>query len=94
MQSSGTWRVPIALGIVFALVLGVGIQFMPESPRWLLGQDRDEEAKRSIARVRGVKDRKQATHTFRSSALITWCSQRSSSFADVQRAKRRNRPRS
>lgn len=27
--SSASWRVPIALGIVFAAILGIGILFMP-----------------------------------------------------------------
>jgi len=31
-----------------------GIQFMPESPRWLLRQGRDVDAKRAIQRVKSV----------------------------------------
>lgn len=54
LGNSGSWRIVIALGIVFALVLGVGIQFMPESPRWLLRNDREDEALRSIQKVKGV----------------------------------------
>jgi len=51
---SGSWRIVIGIGILFALFLGITIQFMPESPRWLLRQGRDEEAKRSIQRVKRV----------------------------------------
>lgn len=54
VNNSGSWRIVIALGIFFALVLGISIQFMPESPRWLLRQGRDEEAKKSIQRVKRV----------------------------------------
>lgn len=54
LGNSGSWRIVIALGIVFALILGVGIQFMPESPRWLLRNDREDEALRSIQKVKGV----------------------------------------
>ncbi|THU93674.1 general substrate transporter [Dendrothele bispora CBS 962.96] len=42
--SSAQWRVPIALQIVFALiVLGI-IPALPESPRWLMKADRPAEA--------------------------------------------------
>lgn len=51
---SASWRIVIAIGILFALFLGITIQFMPESPRWLLRQGRDEDAKRSIQRVKRV----------------------------------------
>lgn len=84
--NSGSWRIVIALGIVFAAILGIGelmagstdplsrqnsfdiahglnrrlvcptgIQFMPESPRWLLRKGRDADALRSIQRVKSVK---------------------------------------
>lgn len=39
---------------VFAAILGISIQFMPESPRWLLRRGRDEDALASIERVKTV----------------------------------------
>ncbi|TFK43653.1 general substrate transporter [Crucibulum laeve] len=42
--SSAQWRVPIALQIIFALIMIVGIGFLPESPRWLLKSNRPAEA--------------------------------------------------
>ncbi|KAH7105773.1 general substrate transporter [Auriculariales sp. MPI-PUGE-AT-0066] len=50
-HNSAAWRIPIALGLIFATFLGVGILFMPESPRFLLRHDREDEARRSLARV-------------------------------------------
>lgn len=44
---------PIALGLLFSTLLGVGILFMPESPRWLLAHGHREQAIRAIARLRG-----------------------------------------
>lgn len=52
--SSATWRLLIALGIAFAAILGFGIQFCPESPRWLAARGRYEEAYKSLARVRAA----------------------------------------
>ncbi|KAI0347352.1 general substrate transporter [Trametopsis cervina] len=42
--SSAQWRVPIALQIVFAIIMIVGIFFLPESPRWLANRGRNIEA--------------------------------------------------
>ncbi|KAJ3550977.1 hypothetical protein NM688_g4957 [Phlebia brevispora] len=42
--SSAQWRVPIALQICLALVMIIGIFFLPESPRWLAREGRNEEA--------------------------------------------------
>lgn len=54
-----SWRIPNLLTIFFALVLGVGIIFAPESPRWLFFEGRHEEAEQSLARMRGVKVEEQ-----------------------------------
>ncbi|QRW03739.1 Sugar (and other) transporter [Ceratobasidium sp. AG-Ba] len=42
--SSAQWRAPIALQIVFALVMIFGIGFLPDSPRWLFEVQNDENA--------------------------------------------------
>jgi len=55
-DSDASWRIVIGLGIGFSLPLGIGILFSPESPRWLAGRERWEEARMSLARLRGMKD--------------------------------------
>lgn len=54
--SDASWRIVIGLGIAFSLPLGIGILFAPESPRWLAGRERWEDARMSLARLRGMKD--------------------------------------
>ncbi|KEQ93406.1 hypothetical protein AUEXF2481DRAFT_67544 [Aureobasidium subglaciale EXF-2481] len=52
-QSSAAWLIPICIQILPALVLGAGMtMFMPESPRHLMNQGREEEALATLARLR------------------------------------------
>jgi hypothetical protein len=51
-QSAAAWRIPLALQILPALILGIGMIFYPDTPRWLLLQERDEEAFRALAKLR------------------------------------------
>jgi MFS family permease len=51
-QSDAAWRIPIALQIVPALILGFGILFMPFSPRWLVNKGRDDEALQVLGKAR------------------------------------------
>lgn len=51
-QSDASWRVPFALQIMPALVLGIGMIFFPESPRYYCMRDNEEAGIRALARVR------------------------------------------
>ncbi|KAK7728990.1 hypothetical protein SLS57_002222 [Botryosphaeria dothidea] len=48
-----TWRPPIAIAIFFSLVLIASVYLFPESPRWLVRQARNDEARAAIALFRG-----------------------------------------
>eukprot|EP00753_Platysulcus_tardus_P020456 PLAT8063.1.p1 GENE.PLAT8063.1~~PLAT8063.1.p1 ORF type:complete len:561 (-),score=-138.96 PLAT8063.1:144-1826(-) len=53
-QSEAAWRIPLALQLVPALILGCGVMFMPFSPRWLVNQGRDEEALVVLSNARSL----------------------------------------
>ncbi|KAH6655778.1 general substrate transporter [Truncatella angustata] len=53
-QSDAAWRVPFALQMVPALVLGIGMIFFPESPRFFLMRHNEEKALKALARLRRV----------------------------------------
>jgi MFS family permease len=53
IQGAAAFRLPWGLQMIPAILLGVGLIPMPESPRWLARKDRWEEAKNVLALVHG-----------------------------------------
>ncbi|KAI5820078.1 general substrate transporter [Pyronema omphalodes] len=51
-QSAISWRFPLALQILPALILGIGMLFFPFSPRWLMLQGRETEALKVVSQLR------------------------------------------
>jgi MFS family permease len=51
-QSEVSWRLPLALQIVPAIILGIGMLFFPDSPRWLLMKERDDDSLHALSRLR------------------------------------------
>ena len=52
MEGDISFRLPIGLQMVSAIILGVGIQFFPYSPRWLALVDRTDECLDSLTKLR------------------------------------------
>ncbi|KAI1137325.1 general substrate transporter [Hypoxylon sp. FL0543] len=53
-QKDAAWLVPICLQLFPAAILFVGMIFMPFSPRWLVHHDREAEARKILASLRGL----------------------------------------
>ena len=54
LADAGAWRWMLGLGALPALLLGLGISFQPESPRWLVKRGRTEQARSVLRRLRGI----------------------------------------
>jgi len=50
---SGGWRWMLALGAVPGIILSVGMLVLPESPRWLAGHGRTQDAENVLQHLRG-----------------------------------------
>ncbi|KAK7452121.1 hypothetical protein VKT23_012226 [Stygiomarasmius scandens] len=62
INDAGSWRIVVGLGIIWPFILGTGILFMPESPRWLATKDRYTDAHLSVARTHGIPSSEAHTH--------------------------------
>jgi SP family galactose:H+ symporter-like MFS transporter len=53
---SGGWRWMLGLAVIPSIVLGIGMFFMPSSPRWLLSKGITEKAHSILERIRMTKN--------------------------------------
>lgn len=52
-NDTGSYRIPIAIQYVWALILGGGLLFLPDSPRYFVKRGRLADATASLSRLRG-----------------------------------------
>jgi MFS family permease len=72
------WRWMLGLAVVPALVFGIGMFFLPETPRWLIRGGQHEVAHRVLMRIRGLADVKAEIEEIRLSLVQQtesgrWC---------------------
>ncbi|KAK3393315.1 hypothetical protein B0H63DRAFT_491346 [Podospora didyma] len=53
LDSPDAWRIPVWCQMITSGIVLVGVLFLPESPRWLMAQDKHEEAARVLAVYHG-----------------------------------------
>ena len=56
LAGQAAWRIPIGLQMVPTIALHLTTYFLPESPRWLVQQDRPEDATRALAKLHAQGD--------------------------------------
>ncbi|KAF2000305.1 general substrate transporter [Amniculicola lignicola CBS 123094] len=52
-RDTGSYRIPIAVQFLWAIILGTGLALLPESPRYYVKKGKLDKAAKSLARVRG-----------------------------------------
>ncbi|KAM5366071.1 hypothetical protein ACJZ2D_010676 [Fusarium nematophilum] len=62
-NSSASWRIVIGIGWVFTLVLGIGILFFPETPRYDYRRGHVDRARDTLCKVYGATPNHWAIHT-------------------------------
>ncbi|KAH8690868.1 putative sugar transporter [Talaromyces proteolyticus] len=56
IDGQAAWRIPIGIQMVPTIILHITFYFMPESPRWLVQQDRLQDALQALAKVHSRGD--------------------------------------
>ncbi|MFC9442004.1 MULTISPECIES: sugar porter family MFS transporter [unclassified Brevibacterium] len=54
-EHDGVWRYMLAVAVLPAIALLIGILFLPESPRWLISKHRDDQAFDVLKQVRSTE---------------------------------------
>ena len=63
ISSSASWRIPNGLSFAWALILGVGMLFLPESPRYAYSHGKYDKARQTMARLCGLpEDSRRINH--------------------------------
>ncbi|OKL63586.1 hypothetical protein UA08_01481 [Talaromyces atroroseus] len=52
-NDTGSYRIPIAIQFIWAIVLGVGLLFLPDSPRYYVKKGRVDDAISALCKLRG-----------------------------------------
>lgn len=59
------WRPMFYVGVIPACILLVGMLFMPETPRWLMSQNREAESRRILNRLEGPEQAEKSMQRMR-----------------------------
>lgn len=66
----GSWRWMFGIGLVPAFLLSVGMFFLPESPRFLIKQNKIDEAIKTLKQLRNTNDVSEEIHDIKRSLQV------------------------
>lgn len=72
----GSWRWMFGVGLIPAILLSIGMFFLPESPRWLIKQNLTDKAIQTLKQLRNVSDVSDEINDIRKSLIIKQASLR------------------
>ncbi|KAI0734283.1 general substrate transporter [Fomitopsis betulina] len=84
LDGFASWRLALGLQLAPAFLLLVGVQFLPYSPRWLLEQNRDDEARAVVHRLHGA-----ATEEMKAAADVEFVDMQTTIKAEASTRSRR-----
>ncbi|KAF4550281.1 Sugar (and other) transporter-like protein 21 [Elsinoe fawcettii] len=92
INSTWSWRIPTLLQGIFSVIQLAFIFWIPESPRWLLSKDRNEEALQMLAKYHADGNDSDATVMFEYAEMketlrMEFLHQKSSSYMDFIKTK-------
>jgi SP family sugar:H+ symporter-like MFS transporter len=61
-NDTGSWRITMGITYLWAIILGVGMMFFPESPRHDYRHGKGERAVSSLAKIYGIPENHRALH--------------------------------
>lgn len=70
VASSVAWRFPIALQSAFALTCCFLVIFLPESPRWLITNDKIEEGEQAIAKILQLPEDHESVQSMKTDIMV------------------------
>lgn len=56
INNTASWRIPMGISFLWAIILGLGILLFPETPKHEFRKGRGHEAKRTMVRLLGVSE--------------------------------------
>ncbi|KAJ5158203.1 Major facilitator superfamily domain general substrate transporter [Penicillium coprophilum] len=59
---TGSWRIPMGITYLWAIILGAGMMFFPESPRYDYRNGKIDKAKSTLAKIYGIPHNHRALH--------------------------------
>jgi len=92
IEGTWSWRVPTLLQGIFSIIQLAVIWWIPESPRWMLSKDRNEEALRMLAHYHADGDESNPTVMFEYAEMketirLEFQHQKTSSYMDFIKTK-------